>query len=173
MNAAVGAPTIEQRFLAINDVRTPGNVVIPTFDFVDRWETTEEVNIGLTSTMFDERLNVEADYFVRDTENAAVTIILPLIRSNVRRSVGGIRNSGFEMNINWNDRIGNDWSYSIGGNFGTLNNEVLQPGRALNTWMQARQNSASAPLLASLCKPSSAMKRKASSKTSQRSTTVV
>lgn len=126
--AAVGAPTVEPRFLAVDDQRLRGNVIIPTFDFVDRWETTEEINIGLSSTLFDERLSVEGDYFVRDTENAAVTIILPLVRSTVRRSIGGIRNSGLEMALNWSDRIGSDWSYSIGGNFGTLNNEVLSLG---------------------------------------------
>lgn len=128
VTAAVGAPTIAPRFLAIDDQRVPGNVVIPTFDFVDRWETTEELNVGVTSRMFKDRLSLEADYFVRDTENAAVTIILPLIRDNVRRSVAGIRNSGFEMALNWSDKIGSDWNYSIGGNFATLNNEVLSLG---------------------------------------------
>lgn len=128
VTVANGAPTIEPRFLAINDQRVPGNVVIPTYDYVDRWETTEEVNVGLTSRMLGERLTLDADYFVRDTKNAAVTIILPLIRDNVRRSLAGIRNSGFEMNINWSDNINSDWSYSVGGNFATLNNEVLSLG---------------------------------------------
>ncbi|GAB5526163.1 MAG: TonB-dependent receptor [Roseivirga sp.] len=128
VTAAVGAPTIDPRFLAIDGQRVPGNVVIPTFDFVDRWETTEEVNVGVSSRMFKERLTLEADYFVRDTENAAVTIILPLIRDNVRRSVAGIRNSGFEMALNWSDKIGSDWTYNIGGNFATLNNEVQSLG---------------------------------------------
>ncbi|MCE7992477.1 MAG: TonB-dependent receptor [Roseivirga sp.] len=128
VRAAVGAPTIDQRFLAIDNQRVPGSVVIPTFDFVDRWETTEEVNVGMSSRMFDNRLSMEADYFVRDTENAAVTIILPLIRNNVRRSVAGIRNSGFEMALDWSDNIDSNWSYSVGGNFGTLNNEVLSLG---------------------------------------------
>lgn len=128
VTAAVGAPTIAPRFLAIDGQRVAGNVVIPTFDFVDRWETTEEVNVGVSSKLLGERLSLEADYFVRDTENAAVTIILPLIRDNVRRSVAGIRNSGFEMALNWSDKIGSDWSYSVGGNFATLNNEVLSLG---------------------------------------------
>lgn len=128
VSAAVGAPTVEPRFLAVDDQRVRGNVIIPTFDFVDRWETTEELNIGISSKLMDERLTLEADYFVRDTENAAVTIILPLVRSTVRRSIGGIRNSGLEVALDWSDKIGSDWSYSIGGNFGTLNNEILSLG---------------------------------------------
>ncbi|WP_286747995.1 MULTISPECIES: TonB-dependent receptor [Roseivirga] len=125
---SVGAPTVEQRFLAIDGVRVPGNVVIPTYDYVDRWETTEELNIGVSSRMFNERLSVEADYFQRDTKDAAVTIILPLIRENVRRSAAGIRNSGIEVAMNWSDELANGISYRVGGNFATLNNEVLTLG---------------------------------------------
>lgn len=127
VTASVGAPTVEQRFVAIDGNRTPGNVVIPTFDYVDRWETTEELNVGVSARMFNERLSVEADYFQRDTKDAAVTIILPLIRSNVRRSAASIRNEGFETAISWSDQIG-EIGYSIGGNLATLNNEVLDLG---------------------------------------------
>lgn len=128
ITASVGAPTVEQRFVAIDGTRVPGNVVIPTFDYVDRWETTEEINVGLSARMFNERLSVEADYFQRDTKDAAVTIILPLIRSNVRRSTAGIRNEGFETAINWSDELQNGIRYSVGGNLATLNNEVLSLG---------------------------------------------
>lgn len=128
ITASVGAPTVQQRFVAIDGNRVPGNVVIPTFDFVDRWETTEEINVGISARMFNERLSVEADYFQRDTKDAAVTIILPLIRSNVRRSTAGIRNEGFETAINWSDELQNGIRYSIGGNLATLNNEVLSLG---------------------------------------------
>ncbi|MBO6494237.1 MAG: TonB-dependent receptor [Roseivirga sp.] len=125
--ASVGEPTIDQRFVAIDGERVSGNVVIPTFDYVDRWETTEELNIGVSARMFNERLSVEADYFQRDTKDASVTIILPLIRSNVRRSAGSFRNEGFELALNWSDEIG-DVRYSVGGNLATLNNEVLSLG---------------------------------------------
>ncbi|WP_420385784.1 SusC/RagA family TonB-linked outer membrane protein [Roseivirga sp.] len=128
ITASVGAPTVEQRFVAIDGVRTPGNVVIPTFDFVDRWETTEEINVGISSRMFNERLSIEADYFQRDTKDAAVTIILPLIRENVRRSAASIRNEGFELAMNWSDDLPGGIRYSIGGNLATLNNEVLSLG---------------------------------------------
>lgn len=125
---AVGAPTLVPISTAIDDQLVPGSEVDFTFDYLDQWETTEETNVGLTSTFFNDRLNVEADYYIRDTENAVVTIILPLIRENVRRNRGEIRNSGFEMALNWSDKIGNDFSYRVGGNFATLNNEVLSLG---------------------------------------------
>lgn len=126
--SAVGAPTITPTFTAIDDQRIPGSSVDNTFDFLDRWETTEETNVGLTSTFFDSRLSLDADYYIRDTKNAIVTIILPLIRENVRRNSGEIRNSGLEMALNWRDRLTDNLSYTIGGNFATLNNEVIALG---------------------------------------------
>ena len=82
--AAVGAPTLVPLTTAINDQRVPGSEVEYVFDYLDRWETTVETNIGISSRFFEDRLSLEADYYVRDTEDAVVTIILPLIRENIR-----------------------------------------------------------------------------------------
>ncbi len=126
--SAIGAPTLSQVSTAINGTLVSGLTVENTFDFLDRWETTEETNFGITSTFLGGRLSVDADYYIRDTKNAVVTILLPLIRDNVRRNSGEIRNSGFEMAINWEESISDNLSYNIGGNFATLNNEVLSLG---------------------------------------------
>jgi hypothetical protein len=113
---------------AINDKLVAGNTVDNIYDYLDQWETTAETNIGLTSRLFSNRLSVEADYYIRNTENAAVTIILPLVRENVRRNRGEIRNSGFELGLDWSDNITNDLSYRLGGNMATLQNEVKSLG---------------------------------------------
>ncbi len=126
--AAVGAPSLSQTNTAINDVLVPGRTVNYVFDLLDRWETTVETNIGLSAIFLNDRLSLEADYFIRDTENAVTTIILPLIRDNVRRNLGEIRNAGLEVALNWSDNISSDFSYTIGGNFATLRNEVLNLG---------------------------------------------
>jgi TonB-dependent starch-binding outer membrane protein SusC len=78
--------------------------------------------------MFRERLSIEADYFIRDTRNLAVSIIPPVFRATERRSVGEIRNQGLEIDLNWDDRINDDFSYYIGGNITTLKNTVLGLG---------------------------------------------
>jgi TonB-linked SusC/RagA family outer membrane protein len=131
ISPAAGAATLEEgRLTVINGVPVRGRVVNTAFDLIDRWETTEEWNFGLSATFLDNRLTTEANYFERNTEDLAVTIILPLIRQNVRRSVGGIKNEGLEFNFNWRDNLTGDFSYSIGGNFGTLDNEVVSLGGA-------------------------------------------
>jgi TonB-linked SusC/RagA family outer membrane protein len=128
---AVGAPTLEQTETAINDNLVTGRHLRPTFDLIEQWETTIETNIGLTGRFLNNRLSLEADYFIRDTENLAVSIIPPVFRDTERRSVGEIRNTGFELALNWNDDISENLSYTFGGNFTYLENEVKGLGGPL------------------------------------------
>ncbi len=127
---SIGAPTIEETSTAINGVRVIGRRLRPVYDLIEQWETTVEKNFGFNSRFLNNRLSLEADYFIRDTRNLAVSIIPPVFRATERRSVGEIRNQGLEMTLNWEDNIGSNFSYYIGGNFATLKNKVLSLGGA-------------------------------------------
>jgi TonB-dependent starch-binding outer membrane protein SusC len=128
INPSVGRPTVENANLALGDVLFIGRRLNPTFDLIDRWETTVETNFGMNATFLNERLSLEADYFIRDTRNLAVSIIPPVFRATERRSVGEIRNEGLEIAIGWEDRIGQDFNYYVSGNLTTLRNRVLSLG---------------------------------------------
>lgn len=93
-----------------------------------KWEVTEEINIGLSARMFDNALSLELDYFVRDTEDAVIPVERPLIPGATRQNIGKIRNSGFESAFDYSKQVSQEFSYAIGGNVGTLNNEVLDLG---------------------------------------------
>ncbi|GAB3220366.1 TonB-dependent receptor [Algoriphagus aestuariicola] len=125
---SIGAPTLQETNTALGDVRYNGRRLNPTFDLIDRWETTVEKNFGLNAKLLENRLSIDADYFIRDTKNLAVSIIPPVFRSTERRSVGEIRNQGFELNLSWADDINDDFSYFIGANFATLKNTVQSLG---------------------------------------------
>jgi TonB-linked SusC/RagA family outer membrane protein len=127
---SVGLPTIEENNTAIDDVRYIGRRLNPTFDLIAEWETTVETNLGLDARFLNNRLSVEADYFIRDTRNLAVSIIPPVFRATERRSVGEIRNTGVEVSMNWNASINDHFNYYIGGNVATLKNEVISLGGA-------------------------------------------
>lgn len=90
-----------------------------------KWEVTEEINAGISARLLNNNLSLEADYYVRDTKDAVIPVARPLIPGTTRQNVGEIRNSGFELALNWNKEVSTDFSYSIGGNFSTLKNEVL------------------------------------------------
>ena len=127
---AVGAPTIEETTTAIDGVLVTGRRLRPTFDLIEQWETTEEINVGLTARLFNDRLSLDADYFIRDTENLAVGIVPPVFRDTERRSRGEIRNTGLELNLNWSDNFSEGFAYNVGANVATLRNEVLSLGGA-------------------------------------------
>lgn len=128
ISPAVGQVTYNSVSTAIDDNLTSGIVGDNIFDYIGVWETVVESNVGLTARAFDNRLSLEADYYIRDTRDAVIAVFQPAVRGSRRLNAGDIRNSGFEFTANWNGEISNDISYSIGGNFTTLKNEVMDLG---------------------------------------------
>jgi len=123
IRASDGARTTTVVTTAVGDQLVAGTTTSSTFSYLE-WELTEETNVGVTSRLMDSRLSVEADYFIRDTKNAAINVNIPAIGGTVLRNVGVIRNQGFEIVLNWSNRISEDFSYNVGANISTLKNEV-------------------------------------------------
>lgn len=112
--------------LAINDALLTGSKVNNTFSRLG-WEVTTETNIGISARLLNERLSLETDYFIRDTEQAVIDVQPPLVNTApVSRNGGVIRNSGFEFSLNWADQFSDDLRYNIGVNLGTLKNEIRE-----------------------------------------------
>lgn len=123
IQASDGAITTFVVTTAIDDVLVSGTQTTNTFSSL-KWELTEETNVGLTGRILNNRLSVDADYFIRDTKNAAIYVKIPGTGGSVLKNVGVIRNSGFEMAINWSDNLTDNFGYNVGLNFSTLKNEV-------------------------------------------------
>jgi len=124
IQASDGARTTQVVNTVFDDKMVAGTQTSNVFSSL-KWEVVEELNFGLTANMFDSRLTLDADYYTRDTKNAAIRVGIPLIGGTVLRNVGVIRNSGFELSANWADQLSKDWNYQIGGNISTLKNEVI------------------------------------------------
>ena len=124
IQASDGASTTSTIYTAIGGVMVPGTTTTSTFSSL-KWEVTEETNVGLTASLFDSKLSVDVDYFMRDTKNAAIYVKIPSTTSQVLKNVGEIRNSGFEVALDWTNQISKDFRYNVGVNFSTLKNEVL------------------------------------------------
>ncbi len=118
-----GANTTNPIYLAINDNQVDGTTTTSTFGYLG-WETVTGTNVGLNAELFNNRLSIDADYYIRDTEDAAIPVSLKLQSGSVLRNVGTIRNSGLELAASWRGEITKDLKYSIGGNISTLKNEV-------------------------------------------------
>jgi TonB-linked SusC/RagA family outer membrane protein len=123
IQASDGALTTSLVTTAVNDVLISGTTVSGVYSSL-KWEKTEETNIGLSANFLQNRLSLETDYYIRDTKNAAINVNIPAVGGTVMRNVGVIRNTGFELAVNWEDDIRQNFRYNIGFNVSTLKNEV-------------------------------------------------
>ncbi len=91
------------------------------------WEVTEEWEVGFDFALLNRRLSGTIDYYNRLNTNAILNV-RPVRNSeflnNFFDEAAEISNTGFEFLVNWQDNIGSDFSYNIGLNFSTNQNEV-------------------------------------------------
>ncbi len=101
-----------------------------------RWETTDQYNIGLDLGVFDNKLNLVADYFSRSSydilySNFPVPSTLGVSSLAAKNSAETL-NTGLEFNLNYQKR--GDFSYSLGINFTKmLTQEVIDLGGGVET----------------------------------------
>ena len=93
-----------------------------------KWETQEMVNIGFDSRFLSNRLGLEFDWYNRITRDWLVTppAILSLGVPNAAANGGDVKNTGFEIALNWNDRVGKDFNYGANLSLGHNTNKVLR-----------------------------------------------
>ena len=99
-----------------------------------KWETSEQLDLGIDLRMFNERFTLTADWYKKNTRDLIVSgIIIPYEAGNksAPMNAGNVTNSGFEFDLGWKDQRG-DFGYSINANIATLKNKVtyLDPGVA-------------------------------------------
>jgi TonB-linked SusC/RagA family outer membrane protein len=124
IQASDGARTTTVVTTTLGGIVTSGTVATNYFSSL-KWEVTEETNVGFTARFFKNKLSTDFDYYIRDTKNAAIPVSIPGVGASVLRPVGTIRNKGIELALNWSDKINDNLSYTVGGNFSTLKNEAI------------------------------------------------
>lgn len=96
-----------------------------------KWESTAMTNIGLDFVAFNNRLNITADWYVKNTKDILLTVPIPISSGGANdpiRNAGKIRNKGFEFNVAWNTNVNQDFSYGVSV-LGSFNkNEVTAMG---------------------------------------------
>ncbi len=107
------------------------------FDPNIRWEITKEINIGLDFGILKNKLSGSIDLYQKQTDNALIEIPLSSVVYDVDNkyitNATTISNKGAELSLNWNDKVGNDWTYSLNGNiaYNKNNIEKLNGGQPL------------------------------------------
>ena len=90
-----------------------------------QWETSKQLDLGIDARFLNNRLSISADYYNKQTEGLLLTITPPaeIGFSSTTINAGNVLNTGFELEANWKDQIG-DFKYSVSGNVAFLHNEV-------------------------------------------------
>ncbi len=91
-----------------------------------KWETSEQVNLGVDARFLADRLSLSLDYFEKKTKDLLVSGTTPSLiigGATSPMNAGDVSNNGLEVELGWRDRIG-DFSYSVRGNLATLKNKV-------------------------------------------------
>ncbi len=94
-----------------------------------QWESNEQTNVGLDIGLYNGKLNITADYFIRDSKDLLLyrTMRPSTGHSSVYTNAGHIKNSGIELSVNYNKSFG-DWNLGVTATGSTLKNEVISIG---------------------------------------------
>ena len=92
-----------------------------------KWETTSKLNVGLQANLLDNRLGVNANFFIHSTKDllALKSFENPIGGiNNYWTSDGEVRNTGFEVGVNGKPVVMKDLQVEIGATVGHYKNEV-------------------------------------------------
>ena len=89
------------------------------------WESTSQLNLGIDLGLLSNKLNLTADYFIKQTDNLLLNRNIPGISgfSSVTDNVGEVENRGLELALSGRTRVG-DFIWNSSFNISFVTNEV-------------------------------------------------
>ena len=104
--------------------------IVPNPDLT--WETSEQLDFGFDARFLNSRLGVNFDWYKKTTKDWLIGGPMVAVMGTNPAAINGgdVKNTGIELAITWNDRIGKDFSYNVGVNFTYNKNEVTRIANA-------------------------------------------
>ena len=110
------------------DVMT-GYGVTALGDIDAKWETSKMVNVGFDATVFDQRLGINFDWYLKKTD-MLIDANWSALAGNADKpkvNIGDMENKGVDLNLTWRDKVG-EVDYSIGVNLSHYKNKLTEIG---------------------------------------------
>ena len=107
-----------------------GSGVITVGNPVMEWETSKQFDLGLDLLLFNNSLEIVADYFRKDIDNMLMQEPLPTTLGFPMfpySNVGSMRNTGWEFGITYR-KAWSDFNFTASANISTYKNEVTSLG---------------------------------------------
>ena len=100
--------------------------IVPNYDLT--WETSEQLDLGFDARFLDSRLGVNFDWYKKTTKDWLIVGRRVGIQGTSPAYVNGgdVENTGIELALTWNDKIGKDFNYNVGVNLATNKNKVTR-----------------------------------------------
>jgi TonB-linked SusC/RagA family outer membrane protein len=92
-----------------------------------KWETTKESNFGLDFGLFNQTITGSVEYYIKNTSDILITPgYLAAIGQGGTKTFNGasMQNKGIDAALNYEGKISNDITFSIGANFSSFRNKV-------------------------------------------------
>lgn len=91
-----------------------------------KWETDEQVDIGLDAAFLDGALTFTFDWFSRDSKDFLLTLAAPAQTGYnfVTRNVGSMNNKGIEVSVNYQRTFGSEFHFGAGLTLSSIKNEL-------------------------------------------------
>lgn len=116
-----------------NNANAPGAALNAMANPDIRWETSESTDVGLEFNLW-EKLDFSFDYYYRLTKDILLPLNIPLTLGldAPYQNAGTVENRGYDMMVNYRNRIG-QVNYSVMVNFSDVKNNILDMKGIENT----------------------------------------
>jgi TonB-linked outer membrane protein, SusC/RagA family len=92
-----------------------------------KWETSQQLDLGFDARFLNGKLNANFDWYKKTTKNwlvQAPVYGITGVASNPYINGGDVTNTGVEVQLSYNDKIGKDFKYNITGTYTYNKNNV-------------------------------------------------
>ncbi len=111
-----------------NDTFAPGVVLNSFVNNNIGWEQSDQVDIGLDLSAFDNKLTFTAEYYKKITNDMLLSVSVPVITgfTSTLTNVGKVQNTGFEFAAGYKTNITRDLKFNSNFNISFNRNKVLE-----------------------------------------------
>ncbi|GAE83723.1 SusC/RagA family TonB-linked outer membrane protein [Bacteroides reticulotermitis] len=94
------------------------------------WETALKQNYGVDMNFLSNRLRVKLDFFREDRKDILIARqTIPLLTALTSKllpvvNMGKVENKGYEVEVNWNDKVGGNFDYYVNANMSYSKNKI-------------------------------------------------
>ena len=126
-------PLNNQAFTSNLNSTLGGNIIYPGITINSQvdpslsWEVIEELSVGVDFSLINSKLKGTFDIYDKSTTNLILNVDSYLTAGTSQSSpghVGEVTNKGVEFSLRWDDKIGEDFSYWVGGNISSNKNNL-------------------------------------------------